>query len=158
MQENIRQAQGEFKELNKALKEIHFSHEQYEFAHEASRRYGKYYQMFMDDLNSMEGTSIFSGLFHEKHKEVIDELFDKLLADDEDSAKILDEYTDYRTYMDYDIRITGEDGSYMWYSKVSQEKSGGETQSSFLYHCGSILHAALPQQHRTGCHRACHAG
>ena len=131
MQENIRQAQGEFKELNKALKEIHFSHEQYEFAHEASRRYGKYYQMFMDDLNSMEGTSIFSGLFHEKHKEVIDELFDKLLADDEDSAKILDEYTDYRTYMDYDIRITGEDGSYMWYSKVSQEKSGGETQTPF---------------------------
>lgn len=146
MQENIRQAQGEFKELNKALKEIHFSHEQYEFAHEASRKYAKYYQMFMDDLNSMEGTSIFSGLFHEKHKEVIDELFDKLLGEDENSTKVLEEFTDYRTYMDYDIRITGEDGSYMWYSKVSQEKSGGETQTPFYI----TVAASFMQLYRNG--------
>ena len=31
LQENIRQAQNEFKDLNKSLKEIHFSREQYEF-------------------------------------------------------------------------------------------------------------------------------
>ena len=79
----------------------------------------------------MQGESIFSGMFNETHKEVIDELFEKLALDDEKSAKTLEEYTDYRTYMDYDIKICSADGSYMLYSKVSQEKSGGETQTPF---------------------------
>ena len=85
----------------------------------------------MDDFNIMEGTSIFSGIFNDTHKEVIEELFEKLTLDDETSSRFLQEYTDYRTYMDYDIKITSEDGSYMYYSKVSREKSGGETQTPF---------------------------
>lgn len=63
--------------------------------------------MIMDDFNVMEGESIFSSLFSETHKEVIEELFDKLMIDGEESAKTLEYFTDYRTYMDYDIRITG---------------------------------------------------
>ncbi|MBQ7840112.1 MAG: AAA family ATPase [Lachnospiraceae bacterium] len=131
LQENIKQAQGEFKELNRALKEIHFSKEQYEFLYEPNSGLKKYYQMIMSDFNVMQGESIFSGMFNEMHKEVIDELFEKLTLDDEKSSKTLEEYTDYRTYMDYDIKISNEDGSYMLYSKVSQEKSGGETQTPF---------------------------
>ena len=87
--------------------------------------------MIMSDFNVMQGASLFSGLFSETHKEVIDELFEKLTLDDESSSKTLEEYTDYRTYMDYDIKITNEDGGFMFYSKVSQEKSGGETQTPF---------------------------
>lgn len=131
LQENIKQAQGEFKELNRALKEIHFSKEQYEFIYEPSNKLKKFYQMIMSDFNVMQGASLFSGLFNETHKEVIDELFEKLTLDDESSSKTLEEYTDYRTYMDYDIKITNEDGGFMFYSKVSQEKSGGETQTPF---------------------------
>ena len=131
LQENIKQAQGEFKELNRSLKEIHFSKEQYEFLHEPSSKLKKFYQMIMSDFNVMQGESIFSGLFNETHKEVIDELFEKLTLDDNASAKTLEEYTDYRTYMDYDIKISNDDGSYMLYSKVSKEKSGGETQTPF---------------------------
>lgn len=131
LQENIKQAQNEFKELNRALKDIHFSREQYEFLHEPNKELKKYYQMIMDDFNVMQGESIFSGMFSENHREVIEELFEKLALEDESSAKILEEYTDYRTYMNYDIRIQSDDGSYMLYSKVSQEKSGGETQTPF---------------------------
>jgi len=131
LQENIKQAQGEFKELNRSLREIHFSKEQYEFLHEPSGKLKKFYQMIMSDFNVMQGESIFSGLFNETHKEVIDELFEKLTLDDNTSAKTLEEYTDYRTYMDYDIKISNADGSYMLYSKVSKEKSGGETQTPF---------------------------
>ena len=131
LQENIKQAQGEFKELNRALKEIHFSREQYEFIYEPSGKLKKFYQMIMSDFNVMQGTSIFSGLFNETHKEVIEELFEKLTLDDDKSSKTLEEYTDYRTYMDYDIKISNEDGGFMLYSKVSQEKSGGETQTPF---------------------------
>ena len=131
LQENMKQAQGEFKELNKALRGITFSNERYEFLYLRSRKYDKYYDMIMDDFNVIQGESIFSGIFHENHKEVIDELFERLALDHENSTKTLEEFTDYRTYMDYDIKITHEDGNYSLYSKVCEEKSGGETQTPF---------------------------
>lgn len=131
LQENMKNAQAEFKDLNKALKDISFSNEKYEFMFMPSKRYRHYYEMIMDDFNAMQGESIFSGLFHQNHKEVIDELFDKLALDNENYAKSLDEFTDYRTYMDYDIKIIHSDGSYSLYSKVCEEKSGGETQTPF---------------------------
>lgn len=131
LQENMKQAQGEFKELNKALKDISFSSEKYEFLYMPSKRYRRYYEMIMDDFNMMQGESIFSGIFHETHKEVIDELFERLSLKDENDNKTLDEFTDYRTYMDYDIKIIHSDGSFSYYSKVCEEKSGGETQTPF---------------------------
>ena len=131
LQENMKQAQGEFKELNKALRDIVFSNEKYEFLHLPSKRYRQYYEMIMDDFNAVQGESIFSGVFHENHKEVIVELFDRLALDSENSTKALDEFTDYRTYMDYDICIVHSDNSYSLYSKVCEEKSGGETQTPF---------------------------
>ncbi|MEE1247671.1 MAG: SbcC/MukB-like Walker B domain-containing protein [Lachnospiraceae bacterium] len=131
LQENIKTAQGEFKELNRALQDIVFSNEKYEFLFMPSKRYRQYYEMIMDDFNAMQGESIFSGIFHETHKAVIDELFERLALDNENSSKALDEFTDYRTYMDYDIRIIHSDGTYSLYSKVCEEKSGGETQTPF---------------------------
>lgn len=131
LQENMKQAQSEFKELNKALKDIVFSNEKYEFLYLPSKRYRQYYEMIMDDFNAMQGESIFSGQFHETHREVIDELFEKLALDHENGAQTLDEFTDYRTYMDYDIKIVHSDNSYSYYSKVCEEKSGGETQTPF---------------------------
>lgn len=131
LQENMKQAQGEFKQLNKALHGIVFSNEKYEFLYLPSKKYNKYYEMIMDDFNVGQGQSIFSGIFHENHKEVIDELFSRLALDQESSIKTLDEFTDYRTYMDYDIRIIHEDNSFSLYSKVCEEKSGGETQTPF---------------------------
>lgn len=131
LQENMKMAQAEFKELNKALDDIVFSNEKYEFLFMPSKSYRQYYEMIMDNLNVMQGESLFSGLFHENHKAVIDELFERLALDNDNNAKALDEFTDYRTYMDYDIRIVHSDGNYSLYSKVCEEKSGGETQTPF---------------------------
>lgn len=131
LQENMKNAQNEFKELNKALKDIEFSNEKYEFLFMPSKNYRHYYEMIMDDFNAMQGESIFSGLFHQNHKAVIDELFEKLALDSDNNIKALEEFTDYRTYMDYDIKIIHSDHSYSLYSKVCEEKSGGETQTPF---------------------------
>lgn len=131
LQENMKQAQGEFKELNRALKDIVFSNERYEFLFMPSRKFRSYYEMIMDDFNVVQGESIFSGVFHENHKEVIEELFERLALNNESSTKTLDEFTDYRTYMDYDIKIVHTDGTFSYYSKVCEEKSGGETQTPF---------------------------
>ena len=146
LQENMKNAQTEFKELNKALRDIRFSNEKYEFLFMPSKRYRHYYEMIMDDFNAVQGESIFSGLFHENHKEVIDELFERLALDHENSAKALDEFTDYRTYMDYDIRILHSDDSYSLYSKVCEEKSGGETQTPFYV----TVAASFVQLYRNG--------
>lgn len=131
LQENMKQAQSEFRELNKALKDITFSNERYEFSYMPSGHYRNYYDMIMDDFNVIQGESIFSGIFHETHKEVIDELFERLALNNESSSKTLAEFTDYRTYMDYDIKIIHSDGTFSYYSKVCEEKSGGETQTPF---------------------------
>lgn len=130
LQENIKQARAEFVRLNRALEEIPFGDDHYRFEYFGSRKYREYYDMIMDDFNIGEGLSLLSGQFHQRHEKVIDELFEKLTIDDE-GGKILDEFTDYRTYMDYDIRITHSDGNYYYYSRVSEEKSGGETQTPF---------------------------
>lgn len=131
LQENIKKAQGEFKQLNKALKDIKFGSESYEFKYSESKHFSKYYKMIMDDFNIVEGYSLLSGQFNNRHKEVIEELFEKLTLDEENSSKTLEEFTDYRTYMDYDIHISHGDGTESFYSKVAREKSGGETQTPF---------------------------
>ena len=146
LQENMKNAQTEFKELNKALKDISFSSEKYEFYFMPSKRYRHYYEMIMDDFNAMQGESIFTSLFHENHKEVIDELFERLALDNEKNTKALEEFTDYRTYMDYDIKIVHSDGNYSMYSKVCEEKSGGETQTPFYV----TVAASFVQLYRSG--------
>ena len=62
LQENMKQAQGEFKELNKALKDITFSNERYEFLYLPSKSYGKYYDMIMDDFNVVQGAVSYTHL------------------------------------------------------------------------------------------------
>ena len=131
LQENMKLAQGEFKELNKALKGIDFSSERYELQFMSSKKYRSYYEMIMDDFNVIQGESLFSGMFHEAHKDVIEELFERLSVGGENSTQTLEEFTDYRTYMDYDIKIIHDDSTYSYYSKVCEEKSGGETQTPF---------------------------
>ena len=98
LQENMKLAQGEFKELNKALKGIDFSSERYEFQFMPSKKYRSYYEMIMDDFNVIQGESLFSGMFHEAHKDVIEELFERLSVGGENSTQTLEEFTDYRTY------------------------------------------------------------
>ena len=41
------------------------------------------------------------------------------------------EYTDYSSYLDYDIDIVSRDGRTQKFSKIYREKSGGETQTPY---------------------------
>lgn len=130
LQENILSAQGEFKKLNNALKGITFGEDEYKFAYMESKDNKKFYNMIMDDTN-FGGFTLFTSSFMDKHKEAIDELFERITIDDEQSQKTLEKFTDYRTYMDYDIKIHHLDGSTSSFSKVCREKSGGETQTPY---------------------------
>ena len=131
IQENITIAKREIKSLNNGLKNVPFGNENYEFKYGRSRENKEYYDMIMDDENIGEGFTLFSTSFENKHKELLNELFEKLTLDDENAERDLLKLTDYRNYMDYDIEIKYNDGSSALFSKVCREKSGGETQTPF---------------------------
>jgi uncharacterized protein YPO0396 len=130
LQENIISAQKEFRMLNGALKGIKFGEDEYKFEFRESKDNKKFYDMIMDDSNFGADT-LFTEVFRNRHKEAMDELFERITIDDEQSKKVLDKFTDYRTYMDYDIKIYHGNGSTSSFSKVCREKSGGETQTPY---------------------------
>ncbi|KGM92847.1 hypothetical protein Z968_13005 [Clostridium novyi A str. 4552] len=131
--ENITVAKKEFKQLNRALQGVKFGNEEYEFKIEKSKdaKVNKYYDMIMDDRNIGEGFTLFTEEYEDKYKEVLEELFDKLTIDNESEDKELQRFTDYRTYMNYDIKIKHSNGEHSLFSKVCKEKSGGETQTPY---------------------------
>lgn len=131
--ENITVAKKEFKELNRALQGVKFGNEEYEFKIEKSKdaKVNRYYDMIMDDRNIGEGFTLFTQQYEDKYKEVLEELFDKLTIDNESEDKELQRFTDYRTYMNYDIKIKHSNGEHSLFSKVCKEKSGGETQTPY---------------------------
>lgn len=131
IQENINTAKAEFKGLNKGLKDVKFGNEEYEFKIGKSKENKQYYDMIMDNENIGEGFTLFSTSYENKHKELLNELFDKLTLDNESNETELIKLTDYRNYMSYDIEIKYNDNTTSLFSKVCREKSGGETQTPF---------------------------
>ncbi|GEP63491.1 ATPase [Clostridium beijerinckii] len=131
IQENINTAKSEFKGLNKGLKDVKFGNEEYEFKIGKSKENKEYYDMIMDNENIGEGFTLFSASYENKHKELLNELFDKLTLDNESNEAELIKLTDYRNYMSYDIEIKYNDNTTSLFSKVCREKSGGETQTPF---------------------------
>ena len=131
IQENINIAKREIKSLNNGLNKISFGNENYEFKCGKSKVNKDYYDMIMDTENIGEGFTLFSTSFENKHKDLLNELFEKLTLDDENTENELLKLTDYRNYMEYDIEIKYKDGSSSLFSKVCKEKSGGETQTPF---------------------------
>lgn len=127
---NIEQAEVEIGKINDTLKNIHFGQDTYEFIFPKSSEYGAFYEMVKSDLNASD-EGLFTSSFEVKYEEQIKELFDSLSVDELNSHGAINKFTDYRTYMDYDIKITNQNGQTMTYSKVFKEKSGGETQVPF---------------------------
>ncbi len=127
---NIEQAEIEIGKINDTLSHIRFGNDTYEFIFPKSSEYGAFYEMVKSDVD--DGTTgLFTNSFEAKYEAQIKELFDSLAVDEINSHGVINKFTDYRTYMDYDIKITNQAGESMSYSKVFKEKSGGETQVPF---------------------------
>lgn len=124
MKENIELAQMDFKELNKKLALIDYNGTKYQFKISACRDKKALYNMITDDKN-IGGYTLFTQSFESSYQTEINDLFGKLMADED--SKVLNEYTDYRNYMDYDIEVCEGDRKF-FLSKNVAEKSGGETQ------------------------------
>ncbi len=134
LNEKINQAKKDIKDLNKGLQGKNFNGDSYEFEVNPSRR--KEYRRYYDIITSNQqynSDDLFVTTLSNENRLIMDELFNQiaLLDEDESGEKLLQKYTDYREYLDYDIKITHENGDFTKFSKVNREKSGGETQTPF---------------------------
>jgi uncharacterized protein YPO0396 len=118
-------ARREFHELNHALRNFPFSQDRYHFEVTPSEKYRRFYEAIMNPLLGEKG-SLFD-LPDNDSAETLHELFELLVRGE---AGDMEEFTDYRRYLDFDIKVHSRDTSYS-FSKVLKEKSGGETQTPF---------------------------
>ena len=145
IKENIESARLEFRQLNKALRGIYYGEDSYKFEITNNKKKEKLYQMIMSDQNT-GGTEMFRYSFESQYKEEIGDLFEKLTAYDDMGDSVILEYTDYRSYLDYDIIVEKKDGSSQRFSKIYGEKSGGETQTPYYV----AIAASFVQLYRAG--------
>lgn len=138
LRSNIDTVEQQIKELNLALRDVSFGgRERYQFKVSPNAQYDPFYRMIMDDL-LLEGRSLFSHAFLDKHGAVIEELFRHIVDVDERDPAVqielernLHKFTDYRTYLDFDLIVRDEEGRESRLSRVIAKKSGGETQTPF---------------------------
>ena len=145
MKENIENARNEFKSLNKALNNIYYGDDSYRFVLTYEKKKESLYRMITSE-NNFEGYNLWTQAFEEEYKEEMEELFDKLTAKDDKGEKVIEEYTDYRSYLDYDIEIHKRDGSVQKFSAIYGEKSGSETQVPYYV----AIAASFYQLYRLG--------
>ncbi len=145
MKENIENARNEFKNLNKALQDIYYGDDSYHFLITFDKKKESLYRMIISE-NNQEGFNLWTEAFEAEYKEEMEELFDKLITKDDKGQKIIEEYTDYRSYLDYDIEIHKKNGTVQKFSDIYGEKSGSETQVPYYV----AIAASFYQLYRLG--------
>ncbi|KNY29669.1 ATP-binding protein [Pseudobacteroides cellulosolvens] len=135
---NIDDVTERIAELNNSLKKHRWGSEQFSFSVVPNPDYKPFYDMITDPM-LMSGYNITSHVFIEKHGPVIDELFSKIMdygsGMDADSRLEMEKniklYTDYKTYLRFDMYSYDQDNNRQRLSKTLLKKSGGETQTPF---------------------------
>jgi len=131
-------------ELNAGLNGVWFGRDSYQFITKPAEDplFKQYYNMIMSN-DLLGGNDLFTENLSRKNEVILQELFDKIASSDPESDKMALLYLDYRNYLSYDIEITGEMGTISHFSKVANEKSGGETQAPFYIAMASSFQQLL---------------
>lgn len=134
LRDKITHAKTEIKKLNNTLKERSFNGERYEFIINPNKNpdYKPFYDVIMSG-EDYHANSLFMDELNESNRNLMQKLFNQLSHADTNgkSESLLHQYTDYRQYLSYDIKIHHDENSFTLFSKVSKEKSGGETQTPY---------------------------
>ncbi len=132
----IEDVEDQIENLNEALKQSQFGKDSYRFTVKAKTELKRYYDMLKDDLilECGEGDS----RFIDKYQDVMEDLFKQIVdtSSTKDASNDLlnniEKYTDYRSYLDFDLIVYNIDTKEeQRLSKMIKKKSGGETQTPF---------------------------
>jgi len=139
LQNNINNARRQIDDINSAIKGAYFGEDEFRFRMIPKPEYKRYYDMIVDEMLLQGGYNLLSGQFNAKYKEEIEDLFAIITNEDgvggsqgsSEYEKRVHEFTDYRTYLVFDLEVVGPDGVPQRLSKTLGKKSGGETQTPF---------------------------
>ena len=140
LKSSIDQVQDQVKNLNCALRQAQFGTGSYQFRVERNPDYAEYYDMIMDP-ELMEGdVGLFARPFQDKYGQLIEKLFSQITTADDTQLNArkqselqenIQRYTDFRTYLKFDLETTDQNGTKQLLSQTLNTKSGGETQTPF---------------------------
>lgn len=151
---SIENAQQQIEELNFALQDKTFGSDSYQLIYKASEDpdYKLYYQIIMSN-DAINKHTLFTEGLTKKNEAILMELFEKIASNDPEYDQLTYKFLDYRNYMSYDIEVTNKNGNKSYFSKVSKEKSGGETQVPFYIVIAASFQQLLTKNRRidSGC-------
>lgn len=140
LKSSIDQVQDQVKSLNRTLKQPKFGTDRYQFRVDRHPDFAEYYDMIMaPELMEGEG-GLFALPFQQKYGKLIEDLFGRLAMSDDTQLNArkqselqqnIERYTDFRTYLKFDLETTDQNGSRQLLSQTLNTKSGGETQTPF---------------------------
>ena len=140
LKSSIDQVQDQVKNLNRALRQAQFGTDSYQFRVERNPDYAEYYDMIMDP-ELMEGdVGLFARPFQDKYGQLIEKLFSQIttayvtqlnVRKQSELQENIQRYTDFRTYLKFDLETTDQNGTRQMLSQTLNTKSGGETQTPF---------------------------
>lgn len=140
LKSSIDMVQSQVKNLNKILDRGQFGTERYRFIVERNPDYADYYDMIMSPDLMEDSGGLFAFAFHEKYGTMIDDLFNRIASANDtqfntrkqsELQQNIERYTDFRTYLKFDLETTDQNGNSQLLSKTLNTKSGGETQTPF---------------------------
>ena len=136
--ESIQQVQKQVDDLNRVLRNGQFGTDRYRFIVRPNPDYADYYAMIQDFLGCDGG--VFALPLQQKYGPLIEELFGRIATADEDNLNArkredlernIEKYTNFQTYLQFDLETTDQNGNRQMLSKTLNMKSGGETQTPF---------------------------
>ena len=133
LRENLVSVRRQIDELNRALRDVPFGSERYQFTLDVAAAHRAFHDLIMD-AGRFEKDSLFgaSAAGDEATRKTLDDLFDRLVQGEARQVKTeLEERADYREYFDYDLRIQHADGTHSLWDRVAGDRSGGETQTPY---------------------------
>ena len=133
LREQIEEARQQLAYLNTTLSQLRFGGERYEFITQQAANLRGMYDMVMDSQTVL-GASLFDSDFRQKHQQAWDLLLERLTLNNQTGDSLsaeLRELQDYRSYLQYDIRIHYPNGDRALLSQINAKKSGGETTTPF---------------------------
>jgi len=129
---SIDQVEDQIHDLNIAIQEPTFGNDKYHFSVRPSSAYRRYYDMIKDDILLQKGGN---EEFTTKYKDDIEDLFKQITSSGISNEAVvlqnIELFTNYMTYLDFDLIVTDKEGNEQRLSKMIKKKSGGETQTPF---------------------------
>ncbi|MDR2822515.1 MAG: AAA family ATPase [Acholeplasmatales bacterium] len=162
LKESIEDAQAQIESLNLSLAGRVFGRDSYKLVWSPSDdpELKQYYEVIMKQ-NTLDHDALFTEGLKKKEEIVIQELFAKITSTSPDDSRSIGKFLDYRNYMVYDIEVS--DPTFVdpqtnkpyvtLFSKVSRQKSGGETQVPFYIIIASSFQQLLTTNQKvdSGC-------